>query len=41
MSRIDATFAALQAADKKAFVAYIMAGDPDVATSLEVMKGMP
>ena len=41
MSRIDATFAALQAEDKKAFVAYIMAGDPDVATSLEVMKGMP
>ena len=41
MTRIDAKFADLKAANKKAFVAYIMAGDPDIATSLEVMKGMP
>ena len=41
MTRIDATFARLNAAQKKAFVAYIMAGDPDVATSLAVMQGMP
>jgi tryptophan synthase alpha chain len=41
MTRIDDCFARLQAARKKAFVAYIMAGDPDVATSLAVMKGMP
>ncbi|MGH1368385.1 MAG: tryptophan synthase subunit alpha [Maritimibacter sp.] len=41
MSRIDAKFAALKAQGKKAFVAYIMGGDPDVETSLEVMKGMP
>lgn len=40
-TRIDAKFAALKAANKKAFVAYIMAGDPDVETSLAVMKGMP
>jgi tryptophan synthase alpha chain len=41
MTRIDATFARLRAEGKKAFVAYIMAGDPDVPTSLAVMKGLP
>ena len=41
MTRIDAKFAALRAEGKKAFVAYMMAGDPDVETSLAVMKGMP
>ncbi|NRA99246.1 MAG: tryptophan synthase subunit alpha [Rhodobacteraceae bacterium] len=41
MTRIDTKFAALQAEGKKAFVAYIMAGDPDYDTSLEVMKGLP
>jgi len=41
MSRIDAKFAALKAEGKKAFVAYIMAGDPDYDTSLEVVKGLP
>ena len=41
MTRIDDTFARLSAARKKAFVAYIMAGDPDVATSLALMQGMP
>ncbi|MBC7132681.1 MAG: tryptophan synthase subunit alpha [Roseovarius sp.] len=41
MTRIDAKFAALKTAGRKAFVAYIMAGDPDVETSLEVMKGLP
>ncbi|MCW1954322.1 tryptophan synthase subunit alpha [uncultured Lentibacter sp.] len=41
MSRIDATFASLKTEGKKAFVAYIMAGDPDMTTSLEVMKGLP
>ena len=29
MTRIDDTFARLRAARKKAFVAYVMAGDPD------------
>ncbi len=41
MTRIDDTFARLKASGKKAFVAYIMGGDPDEATSLAVMKGMP
>ena len=41
MTRIDDTFARLKAEGKKAFVAYIMGGDPDEATSLAVMKGMP
>ena len=40
-TRIDAKFAALKAEGKKAFVAYIMGGDPDFETSLAVMKGMP
>ncbi|MBL6428612.1 MAG: tryptophan synthase subunit alpha [Maritimibacter sp.] len=41
MTRIDDKFAALRAEGKKAFVAYLMAGDPDAATSMEVMKGLP
>ncbi|WP_010137743.1 tryptophan synthase subunit alpha [Oceanicola sp. S124] len=41
MSRIDAKFASLKATGTKGFVAYIMAGDPDPARSLEVMKGLP
>ena len=41
MTRIDDTFARLKSHGKKAFVSYIMAGDPDVATALAVMKGLP
>ncbi|SPF81095.1 tryptophan synthase subunit alpha [Pseudoprimorskyibacter insulae] len=41
MTRIDAKFADLKAQGKKAFVAYVMAGDPDFDTSLEVVKGLP
>lgn len=41
MTRIDAKFAELSAAGKKAFVTYVMAGDPDYDTSLEVVKGLP
>ncbi len=41
MSRIDAKFAELKAAGKKAFVSYVMAGDPDYDTALEVVKGLP
>lgn len=41
MTRIDDTFAALARDGKKAFVAYVMAGDPDLATSLEIVKGLP
>jgi tryptophan synthase alpha chain len=40
-TRIDHCFARLRAARKKAFVAYIMAGDPDIATSQAVMNGLP
>ena len=41
MTRIDAKFADLKAAGKKAFVSYVMAGDPDYETSLKVVKGLP
>ena len=41
MTRIDDTFARLRSQGKKAFVAYIMGGDPDEATSLAVMQGLP
>ena len=41
MTRIDQKFATLRAEGKKAFVAYIMAGDPDYADSLDLMKGLP
>jgi|TARA_B110000908_G_scaffold170511_1_gene230308 tryptophan synthase alpha chain len=41
MTRIDAKFAELKAANKKAFVSYVMAGDPDFDTSLEIVKGLP
>ncbi len=41
MTRIDAKFAELKASGKKAFVAYVMAGDPDYETSLEIVKSLP
>ena len=41
MTRIDDTFAALKAEGRKAFVAYVMAGDPDYETSLELVRGLP
>jgi len=41
MTRIDDTFARLKAEGKKAFVTYVMAGDPDYDTALEVVKGLP
>ncbi|MDU8943528.1 tryptophan synthase subunit alpha [Ovoidimarina sediminis] len=41
MSRIDRKFAELRQAGRKAFVAYMMAGDPDRDTSLQVMRGLP
>ncbi|MEL6564424.1 MAG: tryptophan synthase subunit alpha [Pseudomonadota bacterium] len=40
-TRIDAKFASLKAEGRKAFVAYVMAGDPDFDTSLAVVKGLP
>ena len=41
MTRIDQKFSELRAAGKKAFVSYVMAGDPDFDTSLEIVKGLP
>jgi tryptophan synthase alpha chain len=41
MSRIDAKFTALKAQGKSAFVAFVMAGDPNYATSLEIVRGLP
>ena len=41
VERIDQRFAALKAEGRAAFVAYIVAGDPDAATSLEVLRGLP
>ena len=41
MSRIDAKFAQLRKDGKKAFVAYVMAGDPDYEKGLEIVKGLP
>ncbi|MCC5956559.1 MAG: tryptophan synthase subunit alpha [Natronohydrobacter sp.] len=41
MTRIDQTFAKLKSEGRKAFVSYIMGGDPDLETSLAVMKGLP
>lgn len=41
MTRIDDTFARLRSQGKKAFVAYVMGGDPDEAASLAVMQGLP
>ncbi len=40
-ARIEARFAALKAEGRAAFVPYVMAGDPDAATSLEILKGLP
>ena len=41
MTRIDAKFADLKANGKKAFVSYVMAGDPDFDRSLEIVRGLP
>lgn len=41
MTRIDDTFARLKSEGKKAFVAYVMAGDPDLETSREIVHGLP
>ena len=41
MTRIEETFARLAARKRKAFVAFVMAGDPDPETSLAVIRGLP
>jgi tryptophan synthase alpha chain len=40
-TRIDARFAQLKKENRAAFVTYLMAGDPDSATSLEIIKALP
>ncbi len=40
MTRIDDTFARLRAANRKAFVAYVMAGDPDAVTATRIVRGL-
>lgn len=39
--RIDRRFASLKAQDRAGFVSYVMAGDPDAATALAILKGLP
>lgn len=41
MTRIDARFAELKKEDRSAFVTFVMCGDPDMATSLEIIKALP
>lgn len=41
MDRITRTFANLQEAGRKALVTFVTAGDPNYATSLEILKGLP
>jgi tryptophan synthase alpha chain len=38
MNRIDLTFTKLAAANRKALVAYLTAGDPDFDTSLNILR---
>jgi tryptophan synthase alpha chain len=41
VSRIAARFAALRAERRGALIPFLEAGDPDAATSLEILRGMP
>lgn len=41
MTRIETTFARLAGQGRKAFVAFVMAGDPDHARSLDLIRGLP
>ena len=40
-TRIDARFAELAKEGRSAFVTFVMAGDPDPATSLDIIKALP
>ena len=40
-TRIDSRFAALRAEGRAGLVTFLSAGDPDPATSLEIVKGLP
>src|SRR6201999_3351143 len=39
--RLDTCFAKLKAEGRAAFVAYVMAGDPDPDTAFEILSGLP
>ncbi|MEO8926318.1 MAG: tryptophan synthase subunit alpha [Caulobacteraceae bacterium] len=41
LQRIDTRFAALKGDGRAAFIAYVMAGDPDIETSFAILKGLP
>ena len=40
-TRIDARFAELGKQGRSAFITFLMAGDPDLATSLDIIKALP
>jgi tryptophan synthase alpha chain len=40
-TRIDRRFAALKKEGRAGLVAYVMAGDPDLETSFEILRGLP
>ncbi|HEY0435618.1 MAG TPA: tryptophan synthase subunit alpha, partial [Phenylobacterium sp.] len=40
-SRIDQRFADLAKENRAAFIAYVMAGDPDAATAAKILAGLP
>src|ERR1700676_4518321 len=40
-TRIDTRFAELKKQGRSAFITFVMAGDPDPATSLKIMKALP
>jgi len=41
VTRIDARFAQLRRENRSAFVSFVMAGDPDPKTSLQIIKALP
>ena len=41
MTRLDACFEKLKREGRSAFVTFLMAGDPDPRTSLEIIKSLP
>lgn len=41
VQRLTDRFAALKAQDRAAFVAYVMAGDPDKETAFQILSGLP
>ena len=40
-TRLDREFAALQSEGRKAFIAFVTAGDPDLETSFSILSGLP